>query len=99
MFDEDNKIFVIYIIIQEQKEKIINYIKKIQIKAQIRALIFDNFKVSIIISIEYFNYISICSAKNVVKHFKYTNNNYVIKLKKSKQRFLGPIYSLGYVEL
>lgn len=77
------------------------YLKKqvqIQDKAQIRALIFDD--ASIIILVECFNYNNVFLVEYVVELSKHTRmNNYSIKLKEGKQLSFSPIYSLEPIEL
>lgn len=78
----------------------INFIKKIQIKvqsrAQVKALLFD--EASMVFLTEYFDYSDIFLAENVAKLPEYTNiNEYAIKLKKDKQPYFKPIYSLELV--
>lgn len=92
--DVENKIFVIHMAIQKQEKMVINSIKK----AQIRALLFD--KAPIAVLAEYSNYTNIFLAKNIVGLLKYNGiNDYTIKLKKDKQLFFVPIYSLKLIKL
>ena len=71
---------------------------QIKIKAQVRALIFD--EVSTVILAEYSNYNNIFLIKNVIKLPEYTEiNHYVIKLDEEKQLSFGLIYSPGLIEL
>lgn len=50
--------------------------------------------------VENSNYDNIFLVENTMKLLKYFKiNNHVIKLKKSKQLFFGPIYNLELVEL
>ena len=110
----DNKTFIVYIAIREQKEIAIDPNKKAQIKAQIkaqsgaqsraksgvqvRALIFD--KAPIEVLAEYFDYNNVFLVENAVELPENTRiNEHAIELKESKQPSFGPIYNLGPVEL
>ena len=63
-----------------------------------RALKFN--KAFIAILAKYSNYKNVFSVKNIAKLLKYNKiNNYAINLKKGKQLFFGPIYSLELVKL
>ena len=75
----------------------IDLIKKVQIKAQVRILIFN--KAPLVILAKYSNYNNIFLVEKIVELSKYTNNNHIIKLKKDKLLFLGLIYSLNLVKL
>ena len=104
--DADNKTFVVHVAIWEQKEIVIDSVRKAQIEAQSRAqsaaqvgaLIFD--KAPTKIPAEYSNYNNVFSAENVAELLENTGiNEHVIKLKESKQPFFGLIYNLGLLEL
>ena len=74
--------------------------KQVQIedKTQVRALIFD--EAPIVILIEYSNNSDIFLAEYAAELSRYTGiNDYAIELEKSKQPLFGPIYSLGSVNL
>ena len=90
----------------KNKKMAMNLVKKMQIKVQskdqsgakIEALIFD--KAPTTIPIEYFDYSNIILAIFIMQLPEYTGmNNHIIKLKKDKQPFFGPIYNLGPIEL
>ena len=67
-------------------------------EAPIRALLFN--KAFIEVSMEYFNYSNVFSIENIMELSEQTRiNGNIIKLKKVKQPFFGPIYNLRLVEL
>lgn len=79
-----------------------NFIKKTQIKAQdktyVIAILFN--RIFTILLVKYFDYSNIFPKKNSTKFLEYIRiNDYFIKLKKDKQLFFRPIYSLKPVEL
>ena len=53
----------------------------------------------IIILVEYLDYINIFLPKFIAKLSKHSNNDLAINLKKDKQPFYSPIYSLGLIKL
>ena len=98
----DNKMFVIYMIIQEQKKMLVYFKRQAQIKAQnetqVGALLFN--KAFIKVLAKYFNYNNIFLVENIVELPENTGiNEHAIKLKKDKQQLFGLIYSLKLVEL
>ena len=90
----NNKIFVIQVAIQEQKEIPVHSKKQ----AQIRALLFD--KAFTKVPAKYSDYSNIFLAEYIAKLLEKTGmNEYVIELEKDKQPPFRPIYSLEPVEL
>ena len=96
--------------IREQEEIAMDPDRKAQIKSQIRALsraqggvqvralIFDEAPIEVLV--EYSDYNNIFLAENVVKLPKNTGiKEHAIKLEEGKQLLFRPIYSLGPVEL
>ena len=67
----------------------------VALKIQIKMV----FLKKIIIIKKYLDYINIFLPKFIVKFLKYNNNNYVIKLKKSKQLYYNSIYNLIIIKL
>ena len=100
VFDVNSKTLIIYIAIQKQK-KIFMHLKKqtqIEIKIQVKALLFN--KTLIIVLIKYSDYSNIFLTENLAEFLEHIKiNNYVINLKKDKQLFFGSSYSLRLVEL
>ena len=72
--------------------------KQVQIKAQVKALLFN--KALIEVPVEYSNYSNIFLAEYATElPVNIGINEHTIKLKKDKQPLFRPIYSLGPVEL
>ena len=72
--------------------------KQVQIKAQVRTLLFDKALTKILI--KYFDYSNIFSVENLAKlPEKIAINKHIIKLAEDKQLLFGPIYSLESIEL
>ena len=71
---------------------------KVQIKVQVKILLFDRTLISV--PIKYSNYIKVFSTENAVELPEYIRiNDYTIKLEENKQPPFGPIYSLEPIEL
>ena len=84
--------------IRKQKKMPMYSEKQAQIKAQVRALLFN--KVFTEILTEYSDYIDVFLAEYAVELLENTElNEHNIKQEKSKQLPFGPIYSLRLVEL
>ena len=98
MLDADSKMFVVHMAIQKQKDILIYSNKQAQIKAQVKALLFN--KASTKITMEYFNYNNVFSTEYAAKFLENIKiNKHAIKLKEGKQPPFELIYSLGLVEL
>ena len=96
--DANSEIFVMHVIIWEQKEMLMYSKRQAQIKAQVEALLFN--KALIEVLVKYSNYSNVFSAKYVAELPENTGmNEHAIKLEENKQPPLGPIYSLEQVEL
>ena len=96
--DADSKTFVVYMAIRKRKRMPVHSKRQVQIKAQIRALLFN--KALIEVSAEYSNYSNVFSAEYAAELSENTRmNEHAIKLKERKHPPFGPIYSLRPVEL
>ena len=92
--DADSETFVVHVAIWEQEEMPVHTEKQ----AQVGALLFDEAPIKI--PVEYFDYSDLFLAENAAKHPEKTGmNEHTIELEESNQPLLGPIYSLGPVEL
>ena len=87
-----------HVAIQERKEMPMHSERQVQIKAQVRSLLFN--KAFTEISAKYSNYSNVFSAENAAKLPENTGmNEHTIKLEEGKQPLFRPIYSLRSVEL
>ena len=96
--DANSKTFVVHVAIREQEEMPVHSERQAQIKAQVKALLFN--KAFIEVPAEYFNYSNVFSMEYVAEFPENTEmNEHAIKLEEGKQPLFGPIYSLEPVEL
>ena len=96
--DANSKTFIVHIAIQKYEKMPMYSEKQAQIKAQVRALLFNEALIKV--SVEYFDYSNVFSAKYAAEYPENTGmNEHVIKLEEDKQPPFGSIYSLGLVEL
>ena len=87
-----------HVAIREQKETPVHSKKQAQIKAQIRALLFN--KTPTEVPAKYSNYSNIFLVEYIAKFLENTGiNEHAIELKEGKQSFFGLIYSLRPVKL
>ena len=87
-----------YVAFREREEMLVHSKKQAQIKAQVRALLFN--KASTEVLAEYSDYNNIFLVEHAVELPENTKiNEHAIKLNKSKQLSFGSIYSLRSVEL
>ena len=90
--------FVIYVAIWKQEKISVHFKRQVQIKAKVRALLFN--KNLIEISAKYFDYSNIFSAEYIVELPEIIKiNEHAIKLEKDKQPLFGSIYNLEPIEL
>ena len=95
--DANNKTFVMHMAIREQEKMPVHFEKQAQIKAQVRALLFN--KAPIEVLAEYSDYSDIFSVEYAAELPKNTKiKKHAIKLEEDKQSPFGPIYSLGLVK-
>ena len=96
--DEESKTFVIYVAALEALARLAKMTMHPLQAAQIAAL--KQNKASTKVWSKYANYTDVFSFNLTIELPKNTGiNKHAIKLKKSKQPFYGPIYSLGLVKL
>ena len=96
--DANNKTFMMYVAIQKREKMPIYSKKQAQIKAQVKALLFN--KAPTKVPTEYSDYSNVFSAEYAMELPKNTRiNEYAIELKEDKQSPFRSIYSLKPVEL
>ena len=82
--DANSKTFVMYVAIQEQKKLLVHFKRQVQIEAQVGILLFNEVFTKILV--KYSDYSNVFLVKNVVELPENIRiNEYVIKLKESKQ--------------
>ena len=89
---------MVYVVIRKQEKMSVHFKKQAQIKAQVRALLFNKAPTEVLM--EYSDYSNVFSVEYAAKLPENTGmNEHAIKLEESKQPLFRPIYSLESVEL
>ena len=96
--DANSETFIVHVAIRKQKEMPVYFKRQAQIKAQVRALIFNKTLTEVLA--DYSNYSNVFLAEYAAELSENIRiNEYTIKLQEDKQPPFGPIYSLELVEL